>query len=229
MKVVKWLLILCVFLVTSQVKSQARLGVTIDSFPTIGVIGDTTTHAGYIFIHNYGNQIYSDSVYLGYEVDSTTHYSNSPGFGIYFSDTANIAVGDSVKKKLLIHFTPSVFRNIGTSGVVIWPIAVLGTALAPDTTSFQVVLNGAADIAKTDGEKLLVYMVASQLYIKTEGENLLKRVRIYAISGQLIEERSVYSSTIINMGNHPVGMYIAQIMFADDSQKAFKIVNLASH
>ena len=228
MRVVKSFLIVCMAFVGGGIDAQSILGITIDSFPTNGHIGDTATYYGSVFIHNYSGVAFSDTLALGYSVNGTTYNANNPAVGIYFKrDTAAVSPHDSVKKSFLIHFTPSIFQIVGTSGVVIWPIAP--TAVISDSASCQVALDLAAGIAQTDAEKLLVYMEGSQLYLKTDAQNLLKRVRIYASNGQFIEEQSITSSSVIQMDKYATGLYIAQVTFADDSQKAFKIINMSSH
>jgi hypothetical protein len=225
----KWFLILWLGLVACQVKAQDTLGVRIVSFPTSGIIGDTAGYSGIISLHNYGTQTVSDSMYLEYEVGGIIYNSKTPNAGLFFWDTINIAPQDSETKQISIHFTPTIFRTIGTSGVVIWPICPYDPHILADTTTWSPVLTYPESIAGTYGEKLLVYMDGSQLYIKMNAENLLKRVRIYAINGKLIEEQDLSSSGIITMDKYAAGMYIAEVMFADGSLKTYKIVNIASH
>jgi hypothetical protein len=227
MRIGRCLLILSIVLISCQVKAQARLGVSVDSLPTSGQRGDTSAHTASMFIYNFGNQSITDSIVLRYEVDGTTYYSNNPGQGIYFFDTTSVSPGDSIKKYLQIHFTPTIFRTVGTSGVVIWPIAVHNTGLVPDTSSCFIDVTGGVGIAETSDQKLLVYMDGPQLVVKITGENLLKRVRIYTVSGVLLSEEEVSSSAIMEMREYASGLYLVRVTFVDESEKVFKIVNLA--
>ena len=229
MRIRNCLLILLITAASGRLSGQTVLGVTIDSFPSQILIGDTVLHSGTIFIHNYGTQSFSDTVYLEYKVDGVTYSSNSPGTGIYFRDSVNISPGDSDKKEILIHFTPSIFQTVGTSGVVIWPISVYLNTLPPDTSSFPVVLTYPAGIAQNSDARLLVYMNGALLDIKTTTGNELKRVRIYTINGQLIEDQAVALPASIAMDKYADGMYLAEIIFADDSHKIFKIINMTGH
>jgi hypothetical protein len=70
-------------------------------------------------------------------------------------------------------------------------------------------------------------MDGSQLFVKTAGENLLKRVRIYDVSGALLSEEDVSSSAVIEMAKYASGLYLVRVTFGDDSEKVFKIVNLS--
>jgi hypothetical protein len=231
MRINKWYLILILALTGMEAMGQARLGVSIVSFPGSGSMGDTTTYFGTILINNYGNATFSDSVYLDYEVDSSVHLSTNPGVGIYFADTAYLMPGDSVQKQILVHFTPSIFSAVGTSGVVIWPVCPETNAnlLPPDTATYDVSISWPAGIAQTEGEKLLVYMDGQELNIKTDAGNLLSHVRIYDVNGKLIEEQAVTSSAIIGMDNYAAGMYIAEVIFTDQSRKDYKIINVGGH
>ena len=208
MRILRWLFLLNIILVECQVNGQAKLGVTIDSFPTSGIIGDTTAYGGSIFLHNYGSSTFSDTFALLYSVNGSVYVASNPAVGIYLvSDTSQIPPGDSVKKSILIHFSPSIFQVVGSSGVVIWPISA--SAATYDSSSYQIVLTGPAGIAETAANKIKVYLDGQQLIVKTEAENLIKRVRIYDINGNLVGQQAIYSSATIPMDKYSSGMYFA--------------------
>ncbi len=228
MRILRWLFLSFIVLIVCQANGQAKLGATIDSFPTNAVIGDTMAYSGSIFIHNYGSAFFGDTFALQYRINGVTYIANDPNVGIYLlSDTANLQPGDSVRKPIHIHFTSSVFLAAGSSGVVIWPIS--GSAATYDSSSYQFVLSGPAGLAQTTDERLHVYMDGSQLVVKLDEENLIKRVRIYDLNGKLMEERGLSSIATISLDKYASGIYFAEILFGDDSRNTFKIINMTGH
>ena len=229
MKILKWLFLTCSIFIFCQANAQAKLGVTIDSFPTHLVLTDTATYHGYFAIHNFGIDTFNGSFSLNYTVNSIL-YSSTTDSGIYYPSTALIIPpGDSSTLQQLIinvNSTTGAFTTIGSSAVVIWPISATGATF--DSAFVAVEVTFMAGISPTVAQNLHVFINQQQLFINTNAQNLLKRVRIFDVQGQLLVEQPVSLSAVIPMNKYPAAIYFAEVTLSDDSRQVFRIVNIGS-
>ena len=226
MKTLKWLFLSCIIFVCCQARAQAKLGITIDSFPSQIVLNDSISYYGSFVVHNYGTEAFNGSFSLNYIVNDTL-YNSTTDSGINFPSTS-LTIGpdsSSVPQQLIIHGNTGAFSIVGSSGVVIWPISLSATTY--DSASVVVEVTFPANLNPISSQNLQVYINQQQLVINTNAQNLLKRVRIYDIQGQLLIEQAVSSSKTIPLNKYAAGCYLAEVILNDNSQHVFKVINMA--
>jgi hypothetical protein len=225
MKTLRWLFLLGVVLTSQLVEAQAKLGISIDSFPSQLILTDTITYHGSFTVHNFGTDTFNGSFTLNYTVNDSL-YNSASDSGIHFPGTTlTIPPGGSVgSQPLTIHTNTGAFSIVGSSGVVIWPISA--SALTYDSAFTSVEVTFPANVNAISSQQLQVFINQQQLFINTDAQNLVKRVRIYDIEGQLLTEQVVSSPAIIPMAKYSSGCYFAEVILNDDSRHVFKLVNI---
>ena len=229
MRVLRWLFLLINVGFCLLADGQAKLSFTIDSFPTQIVYGDTTQRTRIVYIHNRGNLAFNDVVTLEYTVNDTLFSgSNITSTGLYLNTpTISIAPGDSSPQQLIINSDFHAYHILGPSGVVIWPIS--NSAYAYDYSFYKVKVRLVAAIDPVTEKRIQVFINQQQLFVKTDEQNLLKRVRIFGVDGKLIVDVDLTSSSVIPLGPIAAGCYLVEVVLNDDSRKVFKLVNLGGH
>ncbi len=227
MKTLRWLLLLSAIITSQLVEAQASLGVSIDSFPSQLIFTDTSAYYGSFTVHNFGTATFNGSFSLNYTVNNAL-FNSAYDSGLYYPGTTlTIAPGaSSTPQQLIIHANTAAFSNIGSSGVVIWPISV--SALTYDSATTIVEVTFPANINAVSNQQLQVFINQQQLYINTDAQNLVKRVRIYDLMGQLLIEQPVSVSTIIAMNKYAAGCYLVEVILNDNSRKIFKVVDVGN-
>jgi hypothetical protein len=228
MKTLRCIVLAGILFIYCQAAAQAKLGITIDSFPTqITQLDSGMQHSLTMHIHNYGDSVFNNTVSLQYKLNGTLYSANTNGLGIFFqSQSLSIGVGDSSQQTLVITYNLAGFYTIGSSAVVIWPISNGATTF--DSLFYQLQITFPASSNTIPAENLHVFINQQQLFINTNTPNLLNRVRIYGIQGQLLMERRISESTAIPIDNFPSGCYLVEIVLNDDSRQVFKVVNIAN-
>jgi hypothetical protein len=230
MKAFRWLFCAAATLVSCQLNAQARLGFIIDTFPQQVPLYDTSAIYRNIYIKNYGNAVFNDTVRLQYLLNDTLHSGSLLNAGLYLKpDTAYLQPGDSVLKQLLIQFNLPSFEAIGSSVVVIWPIATLAPAYDSLTYRVQVLATLEAGVNTVSNGNLQVFDEQQQLVINTSAGNFLRYIRVYDLQGKLIINQSIVSSTIIPMDKYATGCYLVEVTLYDNSRKVFKVINAGTH
>ena len=110
---------------------------------------------------------------------------------------------------------------------MIWPIS--NSASTYDSSFYTVFVTLVADVEPVPDKKLRVYINEQQLFVKTDEQNLLKRVRIFDTQGRLIVDDELTSSGAIPLGRYAGGVYWVEVLLNDNSRRVFKCINLATH
>ncbi len=225
MKPLKLLFLAGVLFISCHITGQAKLGVTIDSFPTQIALLDTAAQHFNLYIHNYGDSIFNDSVALKYTVNGTVYIADTIDHGFYLPvESLNLAPHDSVLRQLTVNFNLPSFQTIGSSAVVIWPISHAATY---DSLFYAIEVTFPAGTVPVSASKLEVYINQQQLWINADAENSVKRVRIYDIGGQLLFEQGLFSTLVIPMNKYSSGCYLAEIILNDNSRRVFKLAKIS--
>jgi hypothetical protein len=209
MKTLRWLFLLGVIVASLRAGAQAKLGITIDSFPQQLIVGDTTTHFGYFRLHNFGTDTFNGVFTLDYTVNGV-FYNSADDSGLNFPSTPLIiAPNDSSPLQAVLVFSNTgPFSIVGSSGVVIWPISP--SALTYDTAAVQTVVTPVAGITPVSDQTLKVFISQQQLFVNSNAQNFIKRVRVYDILGELLVESEASQSIIIPMNKYARGCYLAK-------------------
>ena len=111
--------------------------------------------------------------------------------------------------------------------VVIWPVfyeVTPGVNVVADSVRDSItVAEPVAAIPGTAPPGLKVYTINEQLWIKCDEANVLKYVRIYDITGRLIEEQNLSSSTSIPMNGYSDGIYLAEVTLTNNQRITYKL------
>ena len=232
MKPVKCLLFVIGMFCITGVKAQVNL--RLDSV-IIGISSTTinrdSSYTLFLTIANDSATGFNGVINIGGSINNqdVTDTSNTAPF--YY---ANHATLDTIPP--LSHITRPVILNthnlsyvIGTSGVVIWPIAVstlqqLRVTISDSLSETFTVLNPASIDEITD-RKLKVYMNGQQLIIENGGQYALKGVQLYDVEGRLVQEQPVSRSGAVDMSRCASGVYFATVTFADETRAVVKVVN----
>jgi hypothetical protein len=229
MKTLRWIVLAGMVFIPYYAGAQAKIGVTIDTFVTQVAVMDTAQRQFTMHVHNYGNLAFNDTVALEYSVNGTLYSANIMDHGLYLPiQTFSIPPFDSVPTTLKVNFNLPAFLSIGSSAVVIWPKAS-GGAATYDSLFYQVQITFPAAANTIAPENLHVFVNQGQLFINTNTPNLLNRVRIYDIRGQLLVQQSISSSTTLPMNTYATGCYLVEVILNDDSKQVFRVVNINNH
>ena len=229
MKTLRWSVLVVVLFVSAGIRAQAKLGVTIDSFPTQVAFLDTAVKTCNLYLHNYGDSVFNDTFSLQYLINGTIYNANTQDHGLYLpSESLSIPAHDSVLRSLAINFNLPAFLNVGSSAVVIWPIS--SSAATYDSLTYVVnISDSPLGVPVVSGETLQVFINQQQLYIKSGAKNLLSRVRILDIQGQLLGEHNLSLPSVIPMNGYASGCYLVEVTLTDDTRQIFRVVNAGSH
>jgi hypothetical protein len=173
---------------------------------------------------------------LSFQTDSAGPvYSSGPNstYGISLPFVLDTIPGDStLQLTIQFNFHDPPYK-VGPSVVVIWPRAItnLGVTIAnADTVSRYIYIDSlVAALQPTDPGNLKVYLANQQLWIKSEGENPPQRVRIYDILGSLVLEKELPDLNPIPTGQYASGLYFAEVIFAGNERRIFKILYSEAH
>jgi hypothetical protein len=117
---------------------------------------------------------------------------------------------------------------IGTSGVVIWPKALFpldSVVNISDSLGKTVTVLYPLGLDEIVERNLKVYMSDQQLIIRNNGNYLLQNVKLYDLSGKLLNEEQLTNSGTLNLNQYAEGVYLTEINFADNTRMIFKVFN----
>ena len=231
MKKMKLILLLAGLFCLGSLKAQLTV-LRIDS-NFLSTFPDTL-HAGDVFninltIHNDSSFAYNGTVQIAAKINGVAVVADTGIQAIEdtgYANNVSIAANNFIIKSLTVHVLTPPFI-IGSSGVVIWPISIFnGNQISGvDSLSKTSAILYPVGINEPNDKNLKVYLVGGQLTIQSDGEHLLKSVRIYDVEGALLNERSITTSGSINMDRFSSGIYLAEITFADNTQRVFRVFN----
>lgn len=159
-----------------------------------------------------------------YKVDTTSYTDSSNTSGLNFSTTYDtIPPLDSLSYSITGTASQPRIKS-GPSVVVIWPVLIYNgtqTRQLGDSIKIQVTVIDPTGINKSEPEsRVYAYIFENTIYIKSSEMNV-KHVRIYNISGQMIQE-TTSPGTNIPLTNASPGIYIAQLTTYDNKEYTFR-------
>ncbi len=194
--------------------------VHLNSSYTVSIIiynDSTTTFHGDI---NFGGTVNGDSLVADTSTSSVLQY---PTAGV----AESIPGHGSIVRSLIINVQNPPFI-IGTSGVVIWPKASNSTnpfVFISDTLSRYVTVLYPLGVREISERNLRVYLNGQHLILADDGNYFLKNIKLYDVSGKLLEEQQVSTSGTMDMAQYSAGVYLAEVNFADNTRMIFKVFN----
>ena len=195
--------------------------------PSIVHAGETDTIM--ITIHNDSASSFTGNINIGGLVDSSSVVADTTLGHTFCYPTANafevIPGGGSITRSLVVTVNTPPFV-IGSSGVVIWPIATGSANLIhiTDSISKTILVFYPLSVNNVDERDLRVFISGQQLIIYENDQNLLKSVKIFNPEGRLLQEQPISVSGIINLSQFASGVYFAEIDYADSSRKVVKLL-----
>jgi hypothetical protein len=202
------------------------------NFDSIIHLGDTMDIA--VPLTNIGQTTFSDSLAFDYYIgnDSTIYtYNNlNDTSGIFYPfDTLFLPGNDTTVHNIkTLHV---IFNNpeytVGPSVVVIWPVA-LHAPFPFITDTFYTMINilgPATGIQEPGYSNLKVFMYQHELIVTDVGGGKPDRLKVYNDLGEAILEKQFTGSTMVPMGRYASGIYFAEITFADNGRRVFKVFN----
>lgn len=230
MKSVKHLLIVLGMFCIAEGYGQVNLRIDTITFPSTIHLHDSISLS--VTIHNDSFTTFVGKISFMGLIDSfveTADTSDAVGSTLVYpsgNTIESITFGSSITRSLIVHVNNPPFI-IGSSGVVIWPIVTSSSQVVhiSDTLYTQVTVLYPVGIDEITDRKLKVYLSNEQLMIQNNGTYLLRNVRLYDIAGKLLDEQQITTSGALNMGQYPIGVYFAEINFADNTRAVVKVVN----
>ncbi len=121
-----------------------------------------------------------------------------------------------------VQLLPTYFKA-GPDIIIVWPVAsvaIVDSARAP----IQIV--NALGLDELSGNEIQLFVANEQLFIrKSSQQNALQYVRIYAVSGTLIEQHLLHSTNNnIPLRHLPDGMYIVEMVSGNTIMKRIKFL-----
>ena len=121
-----------------------------------------------------------------------------------------------------VQLLPTYFKA-GPDIIIVWPVAsvaIVDSARAP----IQIV--NALGLDELSGNEIQLFVANEQLFIrKSSQQNALQYVRIYAVSGALIEQHSLHATNnTIPLQQLPSGMYIVEMVSGNTIMKRIKFL-----
>lgn len=232
MKNVKYLLFAAVMFCIGKAGAQvATLGLDSGSLAGLPAV-DTINHsyAFFVTVIDTSSTPFVGVLSIGGKVNGIYSDGNTPGGAIYYTGSGvndSVPARSAVSRLVIITVSNPPFIA-GSSGVVIWPIAVSGQNQIPVhildslSTTVTIVATGINELTERN---LKVYMAGKQLVVQNNGGYLLKKVNVYDGIGNLLREQPMSESGSVNMEGYAQGVYFAEIVFADDTRAAVKVVN----
>jgi hypothetical protein len=168
-------------------------------------------------------------VYIGSQTNTDSARVDSiPGAAFYYpSYTANenIPAGGFITRTITVSVLNPPFI-IGSSAVVIWPIVNFNGNLISSTNSLRTLVTiYPTGINEPNDKSLKVYMSGQQLIVQENDQFLLKNVKLYDVSGALLYQQQISLSGTISMASFAPGIYLAEVNYADNTRRLFKVFN----
>jgi hypothetical protein len=229
MKRIKLLVIIiglmCMAKINAQVVNLRIVSSSLDSLSTV-IMGrsDTVT----LTIFNDSSSNYNGFISIGSNVNGTVDTLDSLYSGpVYFpswADTEIIVGHGSISRALVFNVQNPPFI-IGSSGVVIWPIAVnsANQVHISDSLFETITVINPSAVNEVDDKKLKVYVSDQQLIIQEDDQYLLKSAKLYDVEGAFLKEQKISISGLINMEPYAQGIYLVEITYADNARRVIKV------
>jgi hypothetical protein len=231
MKSVKCLLFVVGMFCLSGISAQADL--RLDSV-VIGINSSVYKDS----VYNLSVTIFNDSatdfigvINIGGTINGQPVRDSVANDAIYYANNATtdtVPHNSQITRTLVLNLINNSFI-VGTSGVVIWPIAVSTTphltVTIVDSIGFALNILYPVGIDELSERDLKVYMSGQRLVIQNSGAYLLKDVKLYDVAGKLLLQKNISVSGMVDMNEYSNGVYFAEINFADNTRAIVKVVN----
>ncbi len=232
MKSVKCLLFVIGMFSLTGVSAQVnlRLDSVLIGLSSYNVYKDSTYTLSVTFINDSAID-FVGRINVGAAINGVIARDSIAGDAIYYPNNGvtDTVTQHSQKTHTLVLNTHNSDFIVGTSGVVIWPIATLSNPLLhlkiSDTIGVTLNVLYPAGIDELSARNLKVYMSGQQLVIENKGEYQLKDVTLYDVSGKLLQRKGILLSGAVDMNEYANGVYFAEISFADNTRAVVKVVN----
>ena len=194
---------------------------------------DTIPTASFgVRVYNTSNQLFSDSIAFGYSIGAGGFINTflSPNFihsGIGFPwQPVTIQAHGSVVLYSLDFYVTSPDFVVGSSTVVIWPIAYHNPTLAPADSAGTTILVVPSGISSTEISEVKVYMSGTSLLVKNASESGLGYIRIYNAMGALVTGEKMSKNADIPMEQYAAGMYMVEVTLDNGKHGIYKVTNM---
>jgi len=117
---------------------------------------------------------------------------------------------------------PTYFKA-GPDIIIVWPVASVAVV---DSARAPIQIANALGLEEQGGNEIQLFVANEQLFVRKSGqENALQYVRIYAVSGALIEQHSLHAmNNTIPLQQLPSGMYIVEMVSGNSIMKRIKFL-----
>jgi|GEM_PF-1879599 hypothetical protein len=233
MKRIKLLLFIGALFCLSSINGQT-VNLRLDSSSLAGLPNIVNLNSAYhltIIIHNDSSATYHGDITFGGTINGDSVSADTIASGVLYYESmyqsVTIAGGDTIMRELIINVLSPDFI-IGTSGVVIWPKALFpldSVVNISDSLGKTVTVLYPLGLDEIVERNLKVYMSDQQLIIRNNGNYLLQNVKLYDLSGKLLNEEQLTNSGTLNLNQYAEGVYLTEINFADNTRMIFKVFN----
>lgn len=217
----KFFLIPVMLLILQMAHGQTNIGISaITSTPQTVAYQDTISYS--VAVKNYGPDTLNSTITLNIGIwdTSMTYVSIIRQDSVSLSNVLNFLPGDSIWVFGQDMVVPQSFR-IGTSVVVIWPIATGHNTL--DSISYEVVVqSGVRVLEVVKEEERGVYPNPAKDRITISTGQDVEQVRILNAAGQMLLGRSGAGN--IDISSLSPGIYFAEITLGDGSKKVYRVI-----
>jgi hypothetical protein len=233
MKRMKFILLMACLLCLARTNAQTGVNLRLGSnslaaLPVFVHRGDVDSLT--ITIYNDSSTTFYGNITIGALVDTTTVVADTSSASPFCYPNApildSIPGHDSINRLLIITIKTPPFI-IGSSAVVIWPIVSNSSNQLhiTDSVSKTIIVFYPLGINEPDDKNLKVYMSGQQLIVQENDQYLLKNVKLYDVSGALLYQQQISISGEISMASFAPGIYLAEVKYADNTCRLFKIFN----
>jgi hypothetical protein len=121
-----------------------------------------------------------------------------------------------------VQLLPTYFKA-GPDIIIVWPVASVAVV---DSARAPIQIANALGLEEQGGNEIQLFVANEQLFVRKSGqENALQYVRIYAVSGALIEQHSLHAmNNTIPLQQLPSGMYIVEMVSGNSIMKRIKFL-----
>jgi|GEM_PF-2500022 len=234
MKALRHLFFLIILIASGRAQAQDTIQIrsaALDSLGNTAVLGDSAVASRpviSIWLYNLSGTTFTDTVSFDYSINNTLfHATISDTSGLNFTPVAvTLAPHDSIRlTSIQIHFSRPDFV-VGSSTVVIWPIANHTSLVILDSLHHQLTITPPSGITDPELNAIKVYTSGQLLFVKNMGENCSGDIRIYSIDGALISSQTLSQYAQIPMSQYTDGIYIVEINLGDGKKAVYKVANV---
>ena len=227
------LLLLAAGLLCSGLTNAQSVNLRLDTgaLNGIGTLSHLQVDSIPLIIHNDSSVAFVGYITMGSSINGALMDSidNVPGAAVYYptsGDTETIPAHDSILRYLVVTGQNPPFIQ-GPNGLVVWPVSQFYPQRAhiSDSISTVIIFSYPAAINEPNINNLKVYMSGSELLIQGDGEHLLKEVKLYDVTGQVLTQKAITVSGNLDMDSYAGGIYFAEITFADNTRQVFRVFN----